>query len=149
MNIETLDSLTRVLQASISPVALISGVGLLILSQTNRFGRVTERLREMVHEREHGTGHSESLKTQIEIFHRRARLLKTAISLAVGCVLLASVQVLFLFGIAVLDLHVHALVLLIFAFSLLSLIGSLVLFLADMQLSLKAVQCLLEDAARR
>jgi len=45
--IENLDDLTRVLQASISPVALVSGVGLLILSLTNRFGRVTDRLREL------------------------------------------------------------------------------------------------------
>jgi Na+/melibiose symporter-like transporter len=148
MNIETLDGLTRVLQASISPVALISGVGLLILSLTNRFGRVTDRLREMVRERDQTHEHTESLNTQIRIFHRRARLLRAAIGLATGCVLLASLQILFLFGIAVLDLHMHSVVLLIFALSLVSLIGSLSVFLVDMHLSLKAVQCLLDDAGR-
>ena len=42
-----METLIRILHASISPVALISGVGLLILSMTNRFARVTDRLREL------------------------------------------------------------------------------------------------------
>jgi hypothetical protein len=140
MQIGSLDGLTRILQASISPVALISGVGLLILSQTNRFSRVTDRLREMTRERDSDATKSAALERQINIFHRRARLLRMAISCAVGSVLLASLLVLCVFAIAVFELGLHVLVVVLFALSLISLIASLVLFLFDMHLSLKAVQ---------
>ena len=140
MHIENLDNLARVLQASISPVALVSGVGLLILSQTNRFSRVTDRLRELVHERQANPPGPPNLTRQIEIFHQRARILRLAIGAALTCVLFASVMILLIFAIAVLGLYAEALVLLLFALSLLSLILSLVTFLWDMHLSLKAVE---------
>jgi hypothetical protein len=140
MHIENLESLARVLQASISPVALVSGVGLLILSQTNRFSRVTDRLRELVHERDSGAPANAKTNRQIEIFLRRARILRLAIGAALVCVLLASVMVLVVFAMAVLDLAAQSLVVLLFALSLLSLILSIIAFLGDMHLSLKAVE---------
>lgn len=144
MDIHTLEGLTRVLQASISPVALVSGVGLLILSQTNRFSRVADRLRELRRlQREKGAP-VPMIDAEVVIFHRRARILRLAISLAVASVLLASVLVLFLFTMAVLDLHVALLGLLLFGLSLLCLIGSLTSFLLDMHLSLKALEAELE-----
>jgi hypothetical protein len=145
MDISTLDGLTRIFQASISPVALVSGVGLLILSQTNRFSRITDRLRELSRLRRSGAAGDRRLESQIDIFHRRARLLRLAISAAVACVLFASVLVLFLFAMAVLDVGLHLVVLLLFTLSLFSLIASLALFLWDMHLSLKAVQEELRD----
>ena len=39
--------LTPILQAAVGPVILISGVGLLLLSMTNRFGRVADRSRQL------------------------------------------------------------------------------------------------------
>ena len=41
------NELMSILQAAVSPVILISGVGLLILSMTNRFGRVVDRSRQI------------------------------------------------------------------------------------------------------
>ena len=125
------------LQASISPVALISGVGLLILSMTNRFGRVTDRLREMS---ENSPANDSRRHAQVAIFLKRARLLKNSISCAVGSVLGASVMILLLFLAAVLAAPVRALVLVLFAVSILLLIFSLVYFLLDMNLSLRAVE---------
>jgi hypothetical protein len=138
--IENLESLTRVLQASISPVALVSGVGLLILSQTNRFTRVTDRLRDLTHERNANPPGSPAVVRQIEIFYRRARLLRLAISSALICVLFATLMILAVFAIAVFDVAVQALVVLLFACSLVSLIVSLATFLWDMHLSLKAAE---------
>ncbi len=140
MDIASLEGLTRVLQASISPVALISGVGLLVLSQTNRFGRVTDLLRELSQQRLRDRTGAAALETQIRIFHRRARILRLAISCAVGSVLFASVLVLGVFAAAVLDFPLNLVILYLFALSLISLISSLILFLWDMHLSLKAVQ---------
>ncbi len=140
MNVPDLENLTRVLQASISPVALISGVGLLILSQTNRLGRVMDRLRDLVDKRRRGATADINLTQQIEVLHRRARLLKGAVSAAVFCALLAGLLVLLVFLMAVTGSAMALLALGLFTCSLLSLITSLVLFLLDMNLSLRAVQ---------
>ncbi|MDB6018363.1 MAG: hypothetical protein JWR19_2852 [Pedosphaera sp.] len=145
VQIDTLEGLTRVLQASISPVALVSGIGLLILSQTNRFSRVTERLRELAQERQELPEKFHGLSRQIVIFNQRAHLLRSAIGASLICALLASTMVLVIFAIAALDLHLHLLVLSLFALSLLSLIISLILFICDMHLSLKAVEHMLQD----
>ena len=140
MQLDNREALTRVLQASISPVALLSGVGLLILSQTNRFSRITDRLRELARLRREQGGASKHLDQQIEIFHRRARVMRLAISSAVASALLASVLVLALFIIAALGVDFHVLVLVLFALGLVGLITSLTLFLQDMRLSLQAVE---------
>jgi hypothetical protein len=135
-----LESLTRVMQASISPVALISGVGLLILSQTNRLGRVMDRLRNVVEQRRASVSKDANLSRQVDVLHRRARLLRASVTAAVLCVLLAAVLVLLLFSSAVLGARLDLLALAIFAGSLISLIVSLILLIFDMNLSLRAVQ---------
>ncbi|HMJ91779.1 MAG TPA: DUF2721 domain-containing protein [Candidatus Acidoferrum sp.] len=135
----TLESLIKVLQASISPVALISGVGLLLLSLTNRFGRVTDRLRELVGERRAGHANAGTAK-QIEIFHRRARIVRSAISASVGCMFMASLMVLLLFGMALFHFPAHLIVLMFFAISICFLVTSLTFFLLDMRLSLDAIE---------
>ena len=43
MNAPALDQLIPILQLAIGPVILISGVGLLLLTLTNRFGRLVDR----------------------------------------------------------------------------------------------------------
>ena len=42
-----LTEIVSVLQVAIAPVILISGVGLLLLSLTNRFGRAVDRTRQI------------------------------------------------------------------------------------------------------
>jgi hypothetical protein len=133
-----LDSLIRVLQASISPIAMVSGVGLLLLSLTNRFGRVTDRIREL--RRHQNAEDSDRLRKQIDIFHLRARIIRNAVSAAVGCMLFASFMVLLLFSMAIWHVPAHLFVLLLFGGSIVCLIVTLLLFLWDMRLSLRAVE---------
>ena len=140
MDAQHLESLTRVMQASISPVALISGVGLLILSQTNRLGRVMDRLREVVEQRRAGGSADANLSRQVEVLHRRARILRASVTAAVLCALLAAVLVLLLFSSAVFGMRLDLPALAIFAGSLLSLIVSLALFIFDLNLALRAMQ---------
>ena len=139
MNVQGLDNLTGVLQASISPVALISGVGLLILAVSNRLGRVMDRLRELLDRRRSGASDSH-ISNQIAVLHRRAKILRNSLTAAAICVLLASALVLLLFTMAMFGARLELLVMGLFASSLLSLIISLVSFIFDMNLSLRAVE---------
>jgi hypothetical protein len=134
----------RILQASISPIALVSGVGLVLLSLTNRFGRVTDRIRDLARIRREGAGGGH-IEEQIEILRLRARIIRTAISSAVSSMLIVSLLILVLFATAVFAVHGEALVLLLFALSLLCLVGALLLFLWEVRLSLHAVQQELAD----
>ncbi len=139
VDVQGLENLTGVLQASISPVALISGVGLLILSVSNRLGRVMDRLRELLDRRQSGASDSH-IANQITVLHRRARILRNSLTAAAICVLLASALVLLLFTVAMFGVRLELLVMAVFALSLLSLIASLVLFIFDMNHSLRAVE---------
>ena len=129
------------LQVAIGPVILISGVGLLLLTLTNRYGRTIDRARQLVRElRELAGADRERLEGQIQILYRRARLIRLSITLAAVSVLLASVLIIVLFLTALLKLEVGLLISLLFIGSMLSLIGSLVAFIRDLHVSLMALK---------
>jgi len=142
MNTTTLTQLLPILQFSIAPVILISGVGLLLLTLTNRFGRMVDRTRQL--NQEMGTNPAAdkvtALRTQIEILMRRAGILRLSISLGAGTVLLAAVLMLLLFLSAWLQLELSGLIVAVFCVALFCLIGSMVAFICDMNLALAAVR---------
>lgn len=98
-----------------------------------------DRLRDLLDRRRSGASDSH-IVNQITVLRRRARLLRNSLTAAAICVLLASALVLLLFTMAMFGMRVELLVMTLFAFSLLSLIASLVLFIFDMNLSLRAVE---------
>ena len=135
-----LSEIIPVLQVAVGPVILISGVGLLLLSLTNRFGRAVDRSRQLVREmREAGESDRRRLAGQVEILYRRARLIQRSIILGAASVLFAAVLIITLFAAALLQLEFAVLVSLLFIVCLGSLIASLVVFIMDIRLSLKAL----------
>src|ERR1035437_8148222 len=85
MPLTPLHELIPVLQVAIGPVILISGVGLLLLTLTNRYGRTIDRSRQLVREqRECTEADRHRLEGQVEILYRRARLIRLSIPLAGG-----------------------------------------------------------------
>ena len=133
--------LIPVLQVAIGPVILISGVGLLLLTLTNRYGRTIDRSRQLGRELRGLAGADrERLGGQIEILYRRARLLRLSILMAGVSVLLASVLIIVLFLTALWKLEVGLLISLLFIACMVSLSGSLVAFIRDLNLSLGALR---------
>ena len=140
--------LTSILQAAVSPVILISGVGLLILSMTNRFGRVADRSRQLWESaRTASFPERQGVQMQLEILSRRAHLLRLAITFATFSVLMAAILVITLFLTAFLRVEVVLLGVVIFIACLLALIVSLLVFLQDINLSLAALKLDLEGGA--
>ena len=141
-----LRELIPVLQVAIGPVILISGVSLLLLTLTNRYGRTIDRARQLMRElRELAGADRQRLEEQIEILYRRARLIRLSILLAGVSVLLASVLIIVLFLTALLKLEVGLLISLLFIACMVALSGSLVAFIRDMNLSLGALKLELGD----
>lgn len=136
-----LNELVPVLQAAIAPVILISGVGLLLLSLTNRFGRAVDRSRKILqHMQGAAVGERERLASQVKILHRRAELIQTAIICAAVSVLLAASMMIMLFLMTWLKLEFGLIISLLFIGCLTALILSIVAFIAEVRMSLTALR---------
>src|SRR4051794_25099430 len=91
----TLQQLFPVLQLAVGPVILISGIGLLLLSMTNRFGRTVDRARVLAADLRSTTTDDDRTRCQrqIDILARRAGLLRRAITLASISILFAALLI--------------------------------------------------------
>ena len=127
------------LQVAIGPVVLISGIGLLILSMTNRLGRVIDRGRILARELAELPPEGQvRIEAQLHILVRRAEYLRRAITSASISVLLAALLIIALFITAALHLEDAWLISALFVGSLGALILSLLAFLRDLNESLLA-----------
>ncbi|MCE0498957.1 MAG: DUF2721 domain-containing protein [Methylacidiphilales bacterium] len=141
--------LVPVLQLSVSPVIVISGVALIMLSMTNRYGNVcdkTRRLSEMV--RKSGDDSSGHLHAQLRILYSRAKTLRRAIFFACVSLLLAAFLISMLFLASLLQLEAALLIVVLFIGSMLSLSVSLMVFLTDINASLEALSLEVDSHAK-
>jgi len=137
------EQLIRILSASIAPVIVISGVGLLLLSMTNRYSRVTDLARDLLRDLESVVdqpSRREKLSGQVQIIYRRARILRRAIIMASLCILLVTITVLSLFAGQVLGTGSDYFSVPCFGLALVALLGSLYSFIRDLGISLKALE---------
>jgi hypothetical protein len=129
------------LEVAIGPVILISGVGSLLVSMTNRFGRVIDLSRQIAHDLRNNAGHEQRrLKCQLEILVRRSRLLRLAITLAIVSVLLACALIIIMFITALLRSDFGIPITLLFIACMGSLIAAVAILLMDVNLSLAAME---------
>jgi len=133
--------LIPILQTAVGPAILISGVGLLLLTMTNRLGRAIDRARLLadqlpsVAETEH-----KQLSVQLQILWRRARLIRLAILLASASALAAAVMILVLFFSGLWRLDSAWLIGDLFILCMVSLVLSLGVFIHDVNRSLAALR---------
>jgi len=141
-----IDDLTRILQGSIAPCILISGIGLLHLAMTNRLGRASDRIRQLCRELDTAPqNEAANLKTQIRIFYRRCQHLQTAIFLAAISIFFVSVVILMLFFTFIFSLTtIIPVIKLCFALSLTCLTLSLICFLFDIRMTLSSLKIEME-----
>lgn len=135
-----LTDLIATLQLSIGPVILISGVGLIILSLTNRFGRITDRTRQLSGEYRSASGADlYRILSELKILTVRAKVVRASNVAAVLSVLFVSLIIITLFWSALYNVNIGSLIVGLFISSIVSLIVGLSLFLYDLELSLKAL----------
>lgn len=145
----TLDQLVPLLQTAIGPMILISGVGLLLLTMTNRLARVVDRSRALGREmRDAGDADRDRVRGQLAILDRRARLIRCAIALVLVNALLASLLVVALFVARWFAVEASWLICALFIGAMACLVLALVQFLRDVNLSLDALRLELRDLGR-
>lgn len=141
----SLDELTRMLQTAISPVAMISGIGLLVLAMTNRFSHTTDRTRSIAKQIKANAEDAIHLRPQIQILYRRLKIQLLAISFALASVFFLSLLITALFVVYYSKADMHIAVVLLFVLSLISLVLSLAFFIRDMTLALGAIKEEVQD----
>lgn len=147
MDVVAANEFLPVIQLAITPVILISGVGALMITLTNRMGRIVDRTRTLagqvrigpVDDRPHA-------REQLAILWSRAKLVRRAVTFAGLSMLLSCVLVLAIFVDAGFRGRYGAELVIIFVGSVLSLIAALIDFLRDIWLSLKALGLEVERA---
>ena len=136
-----------VIQLAISPMILMTGVGGLMLTLTNRMGRIVDRTRGLAEKVRGAAGPDRAhFESQLEIMWRRAKMIRQAVTLAGTSMLLACLLVVVIF----IDASVHrefgVELVVTFLASVLCLIAALVNFLRDIWVSLHALRLEVERA---
>ncbi len=135
-----LEELIPVLQVAVGPAILISGDGLLLLTMTNRLGRVIDRSRLIVTLLKEGDeNEKENSQSQLKILWHRATLLRSAIFMAATSALLGALLIILIFLSVLMKWQIGWLISIIFIGSMLGVMGSLVSFLRDVNMTLHAL----------
>ena len=145
-----MQNLIPTLQVAIGPVILISGVGLLLLSMTNRLGRAIDRSRALAEAYRKGTDDDRArVKGQMDVLWKRAKLIRASIVCASAAVLLVAVLIIFLFVGTLLNWSIWPVIAGVFGSCMALVIVSMVYFIRDINLSLHALKLEMSFEARK
>jgi len=115
--------------AATTPVILISGMGLLLLTMSNRMGRIMDRTRAYAEQlRVTDAGQRQHLEEMLEFTWRRARIVRLALTFATTSMLMSGALVITIFLGNVLGRDLGGLMLALFVAAILLLIAALLAF---------------------
>ena len=126
-----LDSVVHFIQLAIAPVFLLTAIGSMLATMTNRIARIVDRARELEKRLADAADPSSPEHRELRLLARRARLINMAITFTVLSALLVCVSIGGLFLDAYWQRSLTTLVAWIFGLSLLALIVGLGMFLRE------------------
>lgn len=130
----------ELIQLSITPVILISGLGALVISMTNRMGRIVDRTRLLAGlARQASDDERGHLVTQLKVMFRRAKLMRLAMTLIVSSMFVSGLLITLIFLSALTELQLAAGIFAVFLVSVVLMLGGLAAFVADLWVSLVAL----------
>jgi hypothetical protein len=140
------EHILQVIQAAIAPVVLISGVGLLLLTLSNRLGRIVDRTRIVASERRMvGPGNRGALELQLQILGHRARLIRLALALSASSVAVSGLLITLLFLGLLLEWNVTVTCAVLFVTALSCLVFAMFVFVRELFHSLTALDLSIEE----
>lgn len=145
------NDLLSTIQLAITPVILITGLGSLLLTMTNRMGRVVDRTRilaGMAHAARGNTVEQAHIEAQLRIMYSRTELVRCAVTFVTLSMVCSGLLVVAIFADVLAGTGLAALILGLFSFSIVNLLIGLGYFLRDIHLSLAALKLEVERALR-
>ncbi|MGI6458074.1 MAG: DUF2721 domain-containing protein [bacterium] len=142
-----MDEFTLILQSTLAPIALISGVGLLLLSLVNRYNQALTRTRAVLKERKNcrDRGEKDVLDKSIAILFARCKILKTSVWFIGIGIVFSSAIVWFTAMESIFQFSITRIKEIMLLFSISAVLISTVLFVIDISYSLKAIRLEIES----
>lgn len=133
--------IAHVIQLSIAPVFLLTGVAALLGVLTNRLARIIDRARKLEDLLPHVLAEREKrVHDELTTLSRRAKLINRAISLVTSCALLICLVIVGLFAAAFTNTRIEAYIGWLFVTAMVALIGGLVVFLREIYVATAALR---------
>ena len=142
MNVQ-IDDVSKIIQLSIAPVFLLTGVGTQLVVLTNRLARIIDRSR-ILEAKLTADMHPHSI--ELDELYSRSHLINRAITLATFCALFICLVIATLFLEDAMGLTLSKLIATMFVLGILSLTGSLVYFLREIFVATRTLE---RDRLRR
>lgn len=128
------------IQLAVTPVILITGVGSVLLTMTNRLGRIVDRTRTLAGQIRTATGDQRvHVEFQLRTLYHRAKLVRLAVTLASTSMFGSGLLVIVIMTSALLQRDLSMLIVSLFFASIMFLLGGLAVFIRDIFLSLVAI----------
>ncbi len=133
----TVTSIAHLIQLSVAPVFLLTGVGSMLGVLTGRVGRIVDRARKLESDlpKTPAPQHAE-IRTELRRLSQRAHLTYWAISLCTVCALLVCTMIALLFIGDFVSVRMAEVVGLLFVIAMLSLICGLLCFLREVYMAI-------------
>lgn len=135
-------NVAHLIQVALTPIFLISAIGVILNVLTNRLSRIVDRART-VEDRLSGPDSrvdGGDLLRQLDVLARRARYINSAVTFITASALLISLVVVMLFVNAFLRWDLSAFIAIMFILSMLSLAAALFAFLIEVRIATNALR---------
>lgn len=132
--------IAHLIQISIGPVFLLSGIAATLNVLTSRLARIVDRARQQEQEAVLGHENAAELRAQLTVLARRARHINAAIALATLSALLVALTVVLLFANPLVHSDLSIVVAVVFVGALLALVVALLSFLIEVRIATAALR---------
>lgn len=146
-----LSDVSHIIQLSIAPVFLVTGVGTNLMVLTNRLARIIDRSRKIedVFIKSSDEPENDALRSELDELYERSHLINRAITLSTACALLICLVIAALFLGDATGLGLDKLIAALFVLGVLSLIGSFIYFLREIFVATKTLSRQRENGRKR
>ncbi len=127
--------IVHLIQSSVAPVFLLSGVGVTLGVLTGRLARIIDRARYLEEHSGPAGMHAEPMQLALKMLARRARYTNAAIALCAASALFVSLVVMALFASAFLDTDLSGAIAILFVAAMICLTGAFGSFLVECRLA--------------
>ena len=134
-----LDNVSHIIQISVAPVFLLTGVGTNLMVLTNRLARIIDRARILEELLESSNTSHPQDNHEIDILYRRRHLINRAITLSTSCALLICLVIATLFIGDALNIALNRFIASLFVLAMFALIGSFIYFLREIFIATKTL----------
>lgn len=137
--------IAHVVQSSVAPVFLLTGVAATLGVLTNRLARVVDRARALEDQLEREPARRGALLADLRVLGQRARYINTAISMCAVAALLIALVVVSLFADAFLGVELAGAVALLFVAAMLCLAVAYIAFFVEVRIAIVALRIGIPD----